>query len=106
MAVGPDDLALAKKLVAEGWYGISNKYCIVIRWKSLPPPPDQVIAKEYQDTHWGKLMMTLYKQRILSDWEMRAAPEELVEKKELTFSQYRAFKKLVNEGRKSLGKVA
>jgi hypothetical protein len=107
IATAPDDQALARKLVAEGWVGVSNKYCLVIRWKTPPPTPDRIIAKEFQDTFWGKTMMALYKQRILGDWELRQAPKELVEEMTLTFAQYRAFKNLINSGwRKLLGKAS
>lgn len=92
------DEELAKTLIVEGWFGVSSKYRIILRWKTSPPLPEEILVKEHQDTYWGKLVMDLYREQVLSDWYLRSAPKEYVEERELTFPQYRAFKKLVNGG--------
>lgn len=87
----PEDVELGKQLVADGWYSVSTKYRAIRRWRTPPPAPEDVVRPEFADSFFGKIIIG--RTRHWS-WlsELRAAPEELTETRELTIRQWKAFK--------------
>jgi hypothetical protein len=89
--ISADDLDLAKTLVAEGWYSVSNKYRRVARWSEPLPKVEDLIRPE--------MLHAPHVDRIIELWNKRWRPEldlrgthPLIEERELTEPQYRAFR--------------
>lgn len=58
---GPEDLALARRLLDEGYVQTSSRYRLVVGPLSLVPPAADLIRPEALDTPAGRLMA--------SDWD-------------------------------------
>ena len=88
MKPGPEDEALARQLVAEGWRSTSTRYHHIARHVAVPTGRD-LVRPELHDTEAGKHMIEEWDRRWRG-WFLRCGREG-VERRTLTFKQYAAF---------------
>jgi hypothetical protein len=80
-----------EELVQAGWYSISNKYCMLARWKEPIPKLEDIIKPE--------CLALPHVDRIIEAWNKRRRPEldlrgrhPLIEHLTLTQDEYIAFR--------------
>lgn len=112
---GAEDLELAARLVEEGYLSISRKYRMVARLTDKVPTAKDIIRPEMLDTPIGREMAKWWEGHqcyllrmvasgaggdgcmTLPHTRERISIVDLVEVRELTIKQFRAFKKLGGE---------
>ena len=93
LEVSPEDEALAKQLVAEGWFSTSNKYRHIAR-ANLPPVDKAMTFSEFVPVWLRKEVERAYDS--WTKWGLRvhsSYPDSGIESRELTTAQFKAFKK-------------
>ena len=90
-----EDDALARKLVSEGWIQVSAKYRMIRRWKNPPPPPEDLVNPAWHDTFFGRRAINILR-HIGDENALRCAPDDMVEKRELSIREFKAYKNIKN----------
>ena len=88
------DVAMAAKLVAEGWWSTSGKYRTIAKWKEKPPTVEEIFSEDLLATFHGKRIAEMV--RSHEKWHYTVgspAHAEHIEHAKLTPSLFRAFKK-------------
>lgn len=98
LQISPEDRALAEELVTGGWIQISHKYRELKRWHPdvTVPTPEEMVAPEWRGTYFGQQALRCVAGAV-GEYALRMAPEEMVERRTLTVTQFKAFKALVNK---------
>lgn len=85
-----EDLAEGRRLVAEGWRSVSNKFRILRRFKPGVPSAREMILPEWRNTPFGKELENLWRDN--ERFWLRTEHLQVTEEMTCTVRIYRAFR--------------
>lgn len=94
------DIATAQALIDEGWLSVSTRHRLVAKATDAMPTAEQLIRPEMFPTEFGGKLAEMWHYerihllRMLASGNTVGKDRGLVESKELTLREFRAFKKL------------